>query len=153
MLCTCSIFYGWAHMLHSRKDVCPELNYYPHIQIIIFHESLIKLLLQYCCRFKIKWKPDTVFLYICIYGAAYFSATGGWIYLTDIYWALTCVRISAQGSKEVSQTYLILRIIHNTFFFLKSLKPNPNLLNQTFQVTRAPHYSYLLECGKHCHRE
>lgn len=112
MLCTYSIFHDWAHVLYNRKDVCPDLNYCSHIQIIIFQESLIKLLLQYCCVFKVRSKPDTVFFYICIYGAA----IGSWIYLTDIYWALTCVRYSAQGSREVSQTYLIRRIIHNTYF-------------------------------------
>lgn len=64
MLCTYSVFCDCAHMLHSRKDVCPELDYCSHIQIIIFHESFIKLLLQYCCMLKVKCKPDNVFLYI-----------------------------------------------------------------------------------------
>lgn len=141
MLCNCKVVHEYAHTVHTQRDMfAPKLNYCSHIQIIIFLEGLIKLLLQYCWAFNIKHKPGNVFLSIWSslpLHPAEDSYPGNWIYFMHTYWVLICVRCLAQLSREVCQIHLMLRIIQDTYFFKKFWRPNPNILNQNFQVTKS----------------
>lgn len=146
MLCTSKVVHECAHMLHTQRDMfAPKLNFCSHIQIIIFLEGLIKLLLQYCWAFNIKYKPDNVFLSIWSslpLHPAEDSYPGNRLYFMHTYWVLICVRCLAQLSREVCQIHLVLRIIQDTYFFKKFWRPNPNT-EPEFPGNKNPCYSDL----------
>lgn len=52
------------------------------------------------------------------------------------------------GSREDCQSYLVLRITQGTYFSENFWRPNPNLLNQNFQVTRGRVILLSREVGK-----